>query len=267
MAIQGISDSIMTAKSNDVQDIWEKRRLERRIIKLESMLDDVYHHMKIPNKKCNICKNDFKFWSSYGTVSYRFVSCPFCASVERQRLLWFYLNDKKLLKNITNLLHFAPEKCLHDLFIANTSIDYYPVDIDPSRPFIRHVVDIMDMPYEDGFFDLIIISHVLETVTNDMEAFAEIKRVLKPNGIALVMSVVHDNQDKTLENEDWNTKELRLKHYGNMYYMRRYGADFINRITQAGLKVQVVNHYKILSPKIQNTYGLREFDKIYRITH
>ena len=42
------------------------------------------------------------------------------------------------------------------------------------------------MPYEDGTFDLVLISEVLEHVPEDTKAIAELVRILKPGGVAAV---------------------------------------------------------------------------------
>ena len=48
------------------------------------------------------------------------------------------------------------------------------------------VGDALAMPYEDGTFDVVLISEVLEHVPEDTEAIAELVRILKPGGIAAV---------------------------------------------------------------------------------
>ena len=46
--------------------------------------------------------------------------------------------------------------------------------------------DIQDMPFEDNTYDLIWCSHVLEHVPDDRRALSEIRRILTPNGIAVI---------------------------------------------------------------------------------
>ena len=48
------------------------------------------------------------------------------------------------------------------------------------------VGDALAMPYEDGTFDVVLISEVLEHVPEDTDAIAELVRILKPGGIAAV---------------------------------------------------------------------------------
>lgn len=53
----------------------------------------------------------------------------------------------------------------------------------------RHAVaqgSIVDLPFADGEFDFVFCTEVLEHITDDARAFAEIGRVLRPNGLALL---------------------------------------------------------------------------------
>jgi len=244
---------------------------EMRLKKLEVMLNEIYEHVEIPSKKCDICNSEFRFWSLYDTSRRysRWVACPNCGSAERQRLLWHYMNKCNIFdkEQELKLLHFAPEKCFYDVFSSNPKIDYYPVDFNPDYPNIRQVVDIMDIPYEDNFFDLIICIHVMETVPDDIKGFSELARVLKPNGTAFVMSSIYENTlEKTYENPTVTTGEQRLKHYGNMFYARKYGKDFWERINRGGMNVERIPYYHDLPHDIRLAYGLREFDYIYKCT-
>lgn len=64
---------------------------------------------------------------------------------------------------------------------------------------------IYDLPFPDGTFDAVILSEILEHVDRDVDALREIRRVLKPGGLALI-TVPHANYpfwwdpiNKTLE--------------------------------------------------------------------
>ena len=47
-------------------------------------------------------------------------------------------------------------------------------------------LDCEKLPYEDSFFDLIIINHVAEHLKNIFLVFREIRRCLKPNGVLII---------------------------------------------------------------------------------
>lgn len=55
-------------------------------------------------------------------------------------------------------------------------------------PYSFSVGDATELPYQDGFFDLVISTGVLEYIPNPRLALSEVTRVLKPGG-ALVMTV------------------------------------------------------------------------------
>jgi SAM-dependent methyltransferase len=70
------------------------------------------------------------------------------------------------------------------------------VHIDLQKPQVarfeldaRHEVaegSIVDLPFADGEFDFVFCTEVLEHIDEDQRAFAEIGRVLRPNGLALL---------------------------------------------------------------------------------
>ncbi len=53
---------------------------------------------------------------------------------------------------------------------------------DAGRPFTFAVVDAQDIPFADDSFDAVIANHMLYHVPDRPRAFAEIRRVLRPNG-------------------------------------------------------------------------------------
>ena len=57
----------------------------------------------------------------------------------------------------------------------------------------------LDIPYSDNTFDLIICNHVLEHVPNDMLGMKELNRVLKKGGYAILQVPISANSLKTFE--------------------------------------------------------------------
>src|SRR5690606_22016623 len=49
-----------------------------------------------------------------------------------------------------------------------------------------HKVDLQGLPFADASYDFVMASHVLEHVPDDRKALAEIRRILKPGGIAVL---------------------------------------------------------------------------------
>ncbi|WP_083243783.1 class I SAM-dependent methyltransferase [Aeromonas sp. DNP9] len=111
--------------------------------------------------------------------------CPQCLSLERHRLQ-FTILDKVFAERDTKkmtALHFAPEECLRIhmsvMFESYQTADLYKKNVD-------HQVDLQCLPFADETYDFVFASHVLEHVKDDVKALSEIKRILRPNGIAVL---------------------------------------------------------------------------------
>lgn len=80
-------------------------------------------------------------------------------------------------------LHFAPEQCLQPhmsaMFENYQTADLYKKNVD-------HQVDLQNFPFADETFDFVFASHVLEHIPDDRKALSEIRRVLKPQGMAIL---------------------------------------------------------------------------------
>ena len=50
---------------------------------------------------------------------------------------------------------------------------------------VRHA-DALQLPFEDGDFDVVIVSEVLEHIPDDRAAMVEIQRVVRPGGLAAI---------------------------------------------------------------------------------
>ena len=241
----------------------KNRKLEKENRKLKKQL-------KSFEKQCPICGYKGSDFTPYPLVTHREVECPKCKSHERHRALWLYFKDNpQLLKKSNRLLHFAPEKTFNKLF-SESDVDYHPVDISSKNPFIKEMVDIQDIPYEDDYFDVILCSHILEHVPDDRKAMRELCRVLNPGGTALILvpmnGIVHevgDDDSKTLEDERYNTPELRTKYYGQFDHVRLYGLDFKDKLTEAGFNVKSDDYIKRLGFEKVEKYGLIKNEKIF----
>lgn len=221
---------------------------------------------------CPICGN-FSHFQPFG-VSFRLNAlCSNCGSLERHRLVSIILQQRyaNILKNTSiKLLHFAPERPFYNLFKKYNNIDYYPVDFDPDlyeskNIHIREKVDMENIPFEDNSFDVIYNSHVLEHIPNDINAMSELFRVLKDDGVCIVLVPLF-NIPETLEKEEYNTPELRLKYYCQEDHMRKYGLDFSERLESVGFNVEEIISDDIFeSEKEKKIFGLST-DKVFICT-
>jgi len=105
------------------------------------------------------------------------------------------------IENAINKLDLTKGKCLlvgdslkgkgdASVIIKNTAIvDMLPAKCEILAPTYPDV-DIMDMPYDDNEFEYVIADQVLEHVRKPWIAVEEVRRVLKPGGLAILTSAL-----------------------------------------------------------------------------
>lgn len=174
--------------------------------------------------------------------------CPRCGAHDRERHLLMYLERTGLLTNMRGkfVLHFAPEKRLGQRISAAEPARYVLCDLYPSSPDVQRV-DILDMPFEEGTFDLVIANHVLEHVDDDLKALSEIHRVLKPGGHTILQTPYSAKLHHTWQDPGIDTDAARLQAYGQADHVRLFGRDIFTRIESAGFESRVQQHNDLLS--------------------
>ena len=135
-----------------------------------------------------------------------------------------------------SVLHFAPELELQRYLRAGRPA-HRSADID--SPLADDQVDIVDLPYADASFDVVICLHVLEHIPDDGKAMRELHRVLVPGGQAIVMVPIDHRRETTLEDSSVTTPEDRHRVFGQFDHVRLYGRDFGDRLAAAGFDVRV----------------------------
>ena len=93
---------------------------------------------------------------------------------------------------------------------------------------------------------------------NDRTALPELRRILKQDGVLIAMIPIVEGCQETYEDETIISPEQREIHFGQSDHVRVYGADFIQRLTDAGFDVQVHTAFGKESVR----YGLIMGDKI-----
>jgi len=178
--------------------------------------------------ECPICEYNGPFEDVKPPTGLRkHARCPHCGSLERHRLQ--YLVTRSILAPLPTsqmaMLHFAPEDFLRDFFLKLFG-SYETADLHMSH--VDHKVDIQSLPFADSTYDFIFASHVLEHVANDQNAIREIRRILKPNGIAVLP--VPLVSDRTIEYPEPNPCES--------FHVRAPGPDYFDRYTGYFSKVE-----------------------------
>lgn len=224
---------------------------ELRAIRQEiALLRDATTHGR---RMCPVCVSEFAAFAPKGKRP--FARCPACGLYERHRLVWLYLKrETQLFRAPTRFLHFAPEPSIARKIDVYATIDYTKASYDPEKP--QEGVDLQNLPYADGSFDLILCSHVLEHVPDDRRALRELHRVLSPQGLLLLLVPVR-SEAKTYEDPSITSPEDREKHFGQFDHLRWYGRDFAERVAATGFAVKTEYYSDAFSLEDQLRYGIR----------
>ena len=75
------------------------------------------------------------------------------------------------------------------LGLSPTGIDYaaYAAGLGKQRGFSTATASLTELPFRDASFDVVTAKHTVEHVRTPKHAFAEVARVLKPGGVALIV--------------------------------------------------------------------------------
>ena len=221
------------------------------------------------NNFCPICGYEALTFLPYGVRKRPNAQCPGCKSLERQRLVWLYVQNHRLLEGCKSLLHVSPEKVLFEKFRAISGLEYVPADkFDPGYRYAAGTInlDVTDIQFPDNHFDAIMCIHVLEHVPADHKAMQELLRVLKPGGWAIILVPIDKNLQQTLEDPAIQTPEARLAAYGQEDHVRQYGMDYADRLRAAGFTVKVDDFIGQFSAEEQFRMGLPKEEDIYFCT-
>jgi SAM-dependent methyltransferase len=162
-----------------------------------------------------------------------------------------------------SILHWAPEYALQRSLSALPNAAYVSADLEGDEA-VQHM-DMTDVPFKDGTFDLIVCVHVLEHVEDDRQAMREMVRVLKPGGVAMLLVPIVLEQP-TREDPNITTPEQRKDAYWQEDHMRLYGRDFPQRLEQEGFDVTVDGWVRTLDRPTLERYGLFPLEDVYVAT-
>ncbi len=162
--------------------------------------------------------------------------------MERHRSVWLELDrHPEMLTPGAAILHVAPERVLGNRLRAIPDAEYHGGDL--TAEFGPERIDVTDLQFPDASIDILVCNHVLEHVPDDRKAMAEIRRVLKPNGWALLLvpDLEGDSASQTTDEDPTISDPAeRLRWFGQDDHVRRYGWDYLDRLREAGLEPEVV---------------------------
>jgi Methyltransferase domain len=211
---------------------------------------------------CPVCGQSFRRFRPGGTHPRPDAKCPRCGALERHRFVWMYFD------RLTNLfdglpkrvLHVAPEQCFEPRLKKRLGAGYLTADL--RDPHVMERMDITSIRYPDETFDVIYCSHVLEHVHDDLQAMREFHRVLKQNGWAVLLVPI--NPGKTFEDPAVVKPADRLRVFGQVDHVRRYGTDYADRLRQAGFAVDVTPVSQLIQGEEAVRLGVARAGDIYR---
>lgn len=212
------------------------------------------------------CGEDSELFSRIHVIGAgrRSAACWKCNCRDRERLLYVYLRDIVHVFDSSrkfHILHFAPEPHLTERLRTLANVNYICGDLFTtgySYPDYVKNMNVLDIPFKENSFDIVLCNHVLEHIENDQKAMQELYKVLKKTGIAILQVPIASDLAHTYENSSITEPELRIKHFGQKDHVRLYGMDYKTRLESVGFKVDMVN-IADRYPK----YGLNPFETLY----
>lgn len=189
--------------------------------------------------------------------------CPRCMSNARERLAYLYLKDRtSLFQQPARVLHIAPEPQLARTLKRSPNIKYVSADL--FEPGVMSRFDIQRTPFQDETFDIVICNHVMEHVPDDSVAMAEVHRILKPGGWAMLQVPIALALDRTIEDPTATTDEQRIERFGQEDHVRLYSRpDYIQRLQSAGFSVTPENYPVALGAEKTQRFGLVEEEEVF----
>jgi len=193
--------------------------------------------------RCNACGSFLRKWQWHGQNTQlhfqydmlgsgkRRCLCPICHSIDRERLMLLYLaelNKTDVIRK-ARILHIAPEKSVMNWFSRHSAREYIKGDFFTDGYAYDHDtmhLNLEELPFENGSFDLVLCSHVLEHVINIEKAMTELSRVSDRSVKILLMVPLALNLEETIEGGAGDTEEFRTEHFGQFDHVRLFGADF-----------------------------------------
>ena len=204
---------------------------------------------------CPVCDRSFRRFRTAGRKPERRANavCPFCSARERDRLAYLFLQNARVAGPI---LHIAPEACLTPRLWELADGRYVCADL--LRNDVDERFDLMAIPHPKAAFQGVYCSHVLQYVQDDLQALAELFRVLKAGGWAIVNVPV-----KTVRTVDHQDAPLNPRHAADprpVEHLRTYGTDFAERMASVGFDMRVIDADDLVEAEEQRRFGISSAD-------
>ena len=182
---------------------------------------------------------------------------PGTLSLERHRQMWLYLqNETDFFTKNYKVLHIAPEQEFLRKFKKMKNLDYTSADL--FSPIVDVKADILDLPFADESFDVVICNHVLEHIEDDRKAMSELYRVMKKGGWGILQVPMKNSLEKTYEDFTITNPKERQKHFGQYDHVRWYGMDYFDRLKSVGFDAEANFYSQKFSEEDIKRFGLNK---------
>ena len=199
---------------------------------------------------CWVCDNPVDHFLSYG-LPQRPGRCPHCGAKPRYRAVIWYLREV-----FAPMLQAGSE--VLEVGASGLSIRYYPKPrtlgrarytaldtrrlqhhrlLHPPHRYLQGDISHCELP--NGCCDLVLCNNTLPYIHNDREALAEIRRLLKPTGVAMLNT--HTSPGPSMRVDEYRRLHPQMTdawfaENGDQWV---YGPDLLERIESAGLTVRL----------------------------
>jgi SAM-dependent methyltransferase len=153
---------------------------------------------------CNICLNKNSISEHQLNWPRDFLNCKCCGSIVRNRSLYLLLlvncpnyKNKKIHQSSPSNNDPIHLKLLNEC--KEYSYSHYFTDI-PNGEYNNNNIkcaDLLNLPFDDNSFDIFLTSDVFEHIWDPAKCLNEIYRVLKPNGMYLMVLPIDRGNNKT----------------------------------------------------------------------
>lgn len=172
-------------------------------------------------------------------------TATFAAEAEVEERHWWFVGRRRLFARVLKRFHVSPDAAILDVGSSTgTNLrmlrdagfkNFQGVDISPeSQRFCEskglgpvRLGSILELPFPDAAFDFVLATDVIEHVDEDLAALGEVRRVLRPAGLALItvpaFAALWGPQDVAAEHK----RRYRMRHLQSQ--IERSGLSVIDR--------------------------------------
>lgn len=188
-----------------------------------SVLEELCKKNNIAQKFCPICGNESDFFLPYGENPRKNAQCPYCLSLERNRLLYLFFKYSNLIKSKTKMLYVSPEYSLHNYFKNLKNIEYSTTN----KSFDDEIIDLKNINLKNNYFDIIVLSQSTNFIDNEKKC-KKVYDITKNNGALIFL----DNPDNDLKNVldklnkiGFEVNEFKYSSFGDQFLFERYSLE------------------------------------------